>query len=104
IYTPGGDRVVTGDSRRVALWDAHRGRRLWETESNTGLLWTVAISSDGQWISAASRDTTGVILNAQSGEIVHRLEGHTEHLRGTAVHGPTKRVLTASADDTIRVW
>ncbi|MDK2971084.1 MAG: hypothetical protein PWP23_839 [Candidatus Sumerlaeota bacterium] len=104
VYTPGGDKVVTGDSRRVALWDAETGRQLWETETNTDLLWTVAMTSDGQWISAASRDTTGVVLDAKTGEIVHRLEGHTEHLRGTAIHGPTKRVLTSSADETIRIW
>ncbi len=51
--------VVTGDSRGIIkLWNWETGDCLAITPGHRNLIWSVAISSDGQWIASGSQDQT----------------------------------------------
>ena len=76
----------------------------WETPANVQSL---AVSPDGKLL--ASGDTNGTISlwQAETGELVRRLEGHSERISesgGLAFSPSGKLLASGSYDDTARVW
>ncbi|MDK2970697.1 MAG: hypothetical protein PWP23_452 [Candidatus Sumerlaeota bacterium] len=104
LFSPDAATVVTSDAKGVARWSAATGAPLWHTPVGTQLLWSVAISPDGHWIAGVSRDNSAYLLGAVSGNVMHRLEGHTEMLRGVDFSPDSKRLATCGADETVRLW
>ncbi|MEW4488784.1 protein kinase [Thalassoglobus sp. JC818] len=97
------------DSRAVA-WniDQYEEIRVLNGRSLSGhsdAILNVAYDPEGSRIVTASRDRTGRIWNAHTGELELTLaEGH-QFLTSNAVFLPDGRILaTAAADDTVRLW
>jgi len=119
------DLAAATDARRRldASPEEHRG---WEWEhlslrSNSALLelrghgsivWNVAFSPDGRFVASVSgnfgdtggRDFSVRIWNAETGEQLHVLEGHTERVVSLAFSPSGTELATASFDETVRVW
>lgn len=49
-------------------------------------------------------DSDAILWNAKSGEIIHRLSGHTVKIISAAFSGDGKTILTGSQDGSIRRW
>jgi WD40 repeat protein len=49
----------------VKVWDARTGRELLILKGNTGTVWSVCFSPDGQRLASASSDRTVKLRNAQ---------------------------------------
>jgi len=70
----------------------------------------VAVSPDGRWLAAAGERATLVLLDAQSGELVRRLEGHdpkagqTGAVQSVVVAPDGKSLFSAGEDAEIMRW
>jgi WD40 repeat protein len=64
----------------------------------------LAISRDGRLIATGAEDSTAAVWDLSSGELVHRLVGHTDEVNAVAFSPEGRRLATASYDGTARVW
>jgi len=65
-----------------------------------------AVSPDGRWIAAVARDTRDRIVHvwdSKTGQVAASLAGHTDPVSTITFSADSRRVLTASFDETIRV-
>jgi WD40 repeat protein len=63
-----------------------------------------AFSPDGQRIVTASADHTAQVWNAGTGQLLAKLEGHTDEVLQAVFSPDGRRILTAIADHTARVY
>ena len=103
-FTEDGRRVVTASIDNTArVWDAESAKELAQYK---GLI--PIISADGRRIVAASSDHSGKllerVLEAESGEEVALLKGHSGGIRSVLFSREGRRLVTTSSDNTARVW
>ncbi len=67
-------------------------------------LWSVAFSPDGKRIVSGSYDQTLKIWDAQTGQEVLTLKGHTTYVSSVAFSPDGKRIVSASYDQTLKIW
>jgi len=58
----------------------------------------VAFSSDSAWLASASRDNTVKIWDANSGDCLQTLEGHSEHVYSVAFLPSSVKICDESSD------
>ena len=61
-------------------------------------------SSDGKLVVTGAADKTAKIWEANSGRLLHSLEGHTRDLTTTQFSPDAKFIVTASKDETGKIW
>lgn len=116
-YSPDGRRVTTGTrGGDVAVWDAHSGRLLHELHRHEVGVRSIAYSPGGRWLAVASIDGSARLYDTDTGELQLVMrnyepdETNPDAPRYSAAilavafgpHG--KRVATASANGTARIW
>ncbi|KAI9024458.1 quinon protein alcohol dehydrogenase-like superfamily, partial [Phycomyces nitens] len=63
-----------------------------------------AIDAHGNILVAASYDNAVSVWNLETGQLVHRMEGHEDQVTCIALHSASNRCFSGSLDNTIRVW
>jgi WD40 repeat protein len=63
-----------------------------------------AFSPNGKLIVSASGDSTLRVWDAQSGETLRTLEGHSNWVNGCAFSPDGRLIVSASSNGTLRVW
>lgn len=64
----------------------------------------VFITSDGKTVVTVSKDWTARIWDADTGECLHKLEGHSDSVIGVAVDEVSQIMATFSLDNSVHVW
>src|SRR5262249_50273293 len=64
----------------------------------------VAFSRDGRRLASVSRDKTGKVWDAATGQDQLTLRGHVASLTGVAFSPDGGRIASSSWDETVRVW
>lgn len=59
---------------------------------------------DGEHLVTASWDHSALLWDAQTGTVVHSLDGHDEELTHVCTHPTQKLLVTSSQDTTFRLW
>ena len=92
----------------VLLWDLDRlgtttaPSQRYEGHSSTA--WSVAISPDSRQIVSASDDTTILVWDRVTGEIIRRITGYRTPVRTIAYRPDSSGFVSGGDDGTLRVW
>lgn len=107
-FSPDGKRLLTAaNEATLNSWDVETGKAL--TGMSPGLPVKpicVAGSPDGKRLVSGGwhPDKTVRLWDATTGQELRRYEGHTGHVSGVAFFPDGKRIASASADGTVRIW
>jgi WD40 repeat protein len=103
-FMPDGKELVSaGADNTIRLWDVASGK-IARTIDVRGRIQCAAISSDGKCIVAGLNDGTVAAYIAATGQQLARYAHHTGEITAVTATAEPKRILSASADRTVRVW
>lgn len=114
VYSPDGKLMAIGTTIGVWLYSNDNltatPRLLTDTHLN-GWARSIAFSPDGQYLVAGTGgefpeggDNAIFVWDVQRGEVLHRLEGHTEQVREVAYHPDGDIIVSVSSDDNLFFW
>ena len=106
VFSPDGGALATGHyDGAIRLWDAARGELL-RTFQTQGVVECLAFSPDGRLLATGeSFDAPLVRLwAADTGELLHTLEGHTHGVEELAFSPQGDLLVSASYDGQVLVW
>jgi WD40 repeat protein len=113
-FSPDGKRILTGSNDSPAkVWDAETGQAILSLKGHTQPVWCVAFSPDGKRIVTGSGgyDNRGgplpgevKVWDAEKGQEVFSLKGHTQAVPSVAFSPDGKQIVTGSRDLTAKVW
>jgi WD40 repeat protein/serine/threonine protein kinase len=102
-FGPGGETIfVAGEVS--AVWDAATGRRLVEIGRDVPRLVAPGFTRDGTRLLAGASSGAAFVFEAERGEVVHTLTGHTSFIRSVRSSPGSEIAVTASQDGTARLW
>jgi WD40 repeat protein len=109
VYSPDGDRVLTGDLQgNVRLVDPATGRQLLAMKAHEDQLGALAFSRDGRFFATGSRTNSDnlKVWNAQDGSLVRAFSQNTEFISAIAFLPDGRHILTGnpSRDAIMRLW
>jgi len=107
MFSPDGRRVVTASLDNTArLWDAADGKEIAVLKHDgDGDVRVAAFSADSaRFVTVAPIQKIARVWNASDGKLVATLRGHDTGWMSAAFSPDGKRVVTASIDNTTRIW
>jgi len=99
-----GDRAITVVWRDAFIWDISQRARYTELKGHAAQVTAVAYSRDGTKALTGSKDKTGRVWDAETGECLKVLRGHSAELNSAAFSSDGTRVATGGADGTVRIF
>jgi WD40 repeat protein/serine/threonine protein kinase len=108
VFSPDGQRILTGGGDGAKLWDAEAGQQLLAVKADRVL--SVAFSPDGQRILTGSSDKTASVWEAETGQEVLTLTGHTTWVGSVAFSPDGRRIVTGAGErgppgpGEVKVW
>ncbi len=117
IFTPDGRRLISGgDDKTIRIWNLETGvtERIIRGEAgegDDGKIMALALSPDGRTLAAGGRlqgsqggEGAIRIIDVETGEITHLLEGHSEAILSLAFSTDGTLLASSGMDDTAIVW
>src|SRR5262249_21164000 len=118
VFSPDGKRLAGASfsepqTQTVKVWDASTGQERFSVPGGTGDdTFSPAFSPDGKRLAGGARErlangaweNTVKVWDAQTGQVLHVLKGHTGFVYSAAFHAEGKRLASASLDGTVKVW
>lgn len=82
------------------LWDVATGKMTRDFSGGQA----AALSPDGQTLFTGDSDGTLKLWNAETGQVIYTLAGHTMAVESVAFSSDGRRVISGSTDATVRLW
>ena len=79
------------------------GYEVHKLEGHTGLVHSVAVSPDGQYVVSGSEDKTVRVWRLSKGRAVRTLKWHTDCVYSVAVSPDGQHIVSGSRDNTVRI-
>jgi len=113
--TPDGGRVVSvGQDKTIKIWDLHNGQEVANLQGHTSYVNAVAVTPDGRQAISAGGDHTLRVWDiatpfprvgaTESWRELKVLKGHADSVEKVLITPDGRRVISAGADKTIRIW
>jgi WD40 repeat protein/uncharacterized caspase-like protein len=110
-----GPRLLFGSTGTAIVWDTATGKEICTIQGHdkTGISSAVFSADGSQVLTTAEKaglfgpsktDCAVLVWDASSGQKIGTFEGHTGRVNSLSVSPDGKRMLTASADGTARLW
>ena len=109
-FHPRGGLLATGSgipsrSGELKLWNVHNGTRQNEiTKPHDDTITGLAFSPDGEQLATASTDRFVKIHRLDTGALLHKMEGHTNHVLDVAWSADGQTIASAGADKVTKLW
>jgi WD40 repeat protein/serine/threonine protein kinase len=101
-FSPDGKHLASADYARFKIWDAQTGMQRLSIDENSRAL---VFSPDGNCLATTSERGKAIkVWDAQSGRLLFTLLGHNGQVSGLAYSADGKRLVSSSADQTVKVW
>eukprot|EP00741_Cyanophora_paradoxa_P005080 tig00000851_g4922.t1 len=98
-----GEACLMGADLRKARMDGCRAMQ-WPALLHNSQVNAVAWTPDGKRIVSGSKDKSVRVWDAETGEKLLQLQGHTDEVTSVAVLADGKRIVSGSIDKSVRVW
>jgi WD40 repeat protein len=102
LFSPNGKLIIAATSDgKVRVWDPGRRTLLHTLISHISRyhrLTRVAVSDDSQYIATVGADDVLHVWNAQNGQLLRKLPGHTKSVNSIAFSADSRYIVTASDD------
>jgi WD40 repeat protein len=108
-FSPDGLRLAMGTSRGIEILSTNDWTAVAAYSFSSPVL-AVLYSPDGKWMAAGMQDGTVLVLDAESGETLHRLFWHSRPVHGLAFSGwtragrPSAFLASGAEDGSVAVW
>jgi hypothetical protein len=105
-FSPDSQRLASGSDvdQRLNVWDVQTGKQLL-TFRHEQPVFSVSFSPDGKRLALGSMGSTVKVLDAQTGQEVLTLKGHTESVVNSVSFSPDgERIASGGNDQTVKVW
>lgn len=102
-----GSWIATGEGGgNSMIFETATGRAVSRLANYTFGFNAVAFSPDGHWMAAGSRDKSVKLWDLETGESLPAKEGHGGYVTAVVFQPgkPSRRMISASTDGTIKVW
>ena len=105
-WSPDGALVATaGDDGSVLVWDVEQGRRVARRVGHRAQIKDLAFDPRGRWMASAGADGRALVWTTEPQQRITFLRGHElASIWATEFSPAGDHVLTASADETARIW
>lgn len=88
-----------------AFMDEANAQAAWRHPASATRAATAAFSPDGKYVAVTASDHKQALLfDASGAELVHRLQGHEQRIRGIAFSPNGRLLATCGEDNSIRIW
>ena len=102
LATGGG---VPSRSGELKIWNVANGRLIREIqEAHSETVFAVRFSPDGKQLASAAGDRLIKIFDAQSGETIRRLAGHSGHVLGLSWKADSQMLISSGSDNLLKLW
>ncbi len=102
LATDGG---VPSRSGELKIWNVADGRLIREiNEAHSETVFAVRFSPDSKQLASAAGDRLIKIFDAQSGETIRRLAGHTGHVLGLSWKADGRMLISGGSDNVLKLW
>lgn len=96
--------ILAGSTNIVQLWNSRTGQVLKTMEGHTGVIRSIAFTSDGKILASADDDRTIRLWDVNTGQCVSMLRGHTSGIKSMAFSADAKILMSCSTDNTFKLW
>ncbi len=105
-FSPNSKKIVAGFENEIVLWETETEsvKPIWQAPLDNEGLNKIQFSADGKLLVSAMQDKTGMIWDAETGELINTLDGHTAATRMEEFSKDGSRLFTAGEDGFGRVW
>ncbi|HEV2601646.1 MAG TPA: hypothetical protein VGT41_05080 [Candidatus Babeliales bacterium] len=104
IFISKNNLIAIVSDNTAEIWDGNTRTFKYRLGGHTGMITTLAFSSDNQFIVTGSTDYTARIWNATDGALRHTLSGHTEYINSVVISQNNMFIVTQSNDGTAHIW
>lgn len=109
-FSPDGERIVVGSGAPSRSGDLYlvavdSGKVLFRLDGlHEDTVFAAKFSPSGKQLVSAGADKLCRLMDAESGQVIRTLEGHTHHVLSVAWDDVGQSVASASTDATIKIW
>ncbi|MHC4503614.1 MAG: PA14 domain-containing protein, partial [Planctomycetota bacterium] len=105
-FSPDGRMIMTAPSNVwVQLWDASTGEKAVRSPGHGSGAHAhhARFGTSGRLVVSAGKENV-LVWETTTGQLRHRLVGHTKAVRAVALSADDRRVITVASDNTARIW
>lgn len=106
-FSPNGKTLLAGLSGYgMGLWSVATGEQLWEAGTHADTVTSLAFSPDGRTLAVGGAYQSEIVLWHLQPQLTEArtLIGHESNMRAASFHPDGRKLVTASADGTLKVW